>query len=804
MDEYATGRLHLERLIKQERDEPRNEATTRLHLIDPILMDCLRWQPEDIKSEDHIDGQRADYLVGRPSARVVVEAKKEGISFTLPAGVTSRVVNISTLLEDAPTKAAIEQVLRYCQDRSVPIAVATNGHQLIAFLASRQDAVRALAGRALVFRSLQDMYDDFRTLWDSLSPEGIVQATLQRALGSAEIGLAPPQKLSTRSPNYPGFRHRSELETDLKILGQLFLLDITGEREVSDAFLRDCYAASGALSQYALVSKEILRTRYALVEAELSDVEPVQGRKGITPKLNAAVLSSALSRRPVLLLGDVGVGKTIFIRHLLRIDARDVLEDAIVLYLDFGSEPAVAEDLPNYVANRLVEQLREDHGVDVFDRRLVKAVYNAELNRFQRSVAGALKDTDPPAYAQRELAMLERLLDDRGEHVRRTLEHVRGTTGRGVVVVLDNVDQRPTSFQEEVFLIGEGIASRWPSTVFIALRPSTFHESRLRGSLSGYHSRSFTVYPARTDEVISRRLKFARDQLVETGRLESFPEGLSLDSSSLLAYLDVLIKAFDFDDALKEMLDNLSGGNVRVALDFVNAFVGSGYVSTQRILDVAERGDIYTIPLHEFFRAIAYGDAEQYDPAQSPIINVLDITSADGREHFLLPSLIVEADLLGKSRGTAAYIEVDLLHERGAAWGFSQEQVGAQLARAFQTRLLEGDTSGETSGSCRATSVGVYTVLRLLTMFTYLDAIVVDLPIVDPEVRSAVTEAWPIAARVDRARIVHKYLDEQWAHCAEAGLTLDWPALSTALGASINDAEVRARRAEEKRQMDSW
>lgn len=163
-----------------------------------------------------------------------------------------------------------------------------------------------------------------------------------------------------------------------------------------------------------------------------------------------------------------------------------------------------------------------------------------------------------------------------------------------------------------MFLIGEGIASRWPATVFIALRPTTFRQSQVSGSLSGYHSRAFTVYPVRTDEVVSGRLAFARDQLEETGRLESFPTGLSLDSSNLLTYVDVLIKAFDSDDALKEMLENLSGGNLRAALDFVNAFVGSGYVSTHRILDVASHGDVYRIPLHEFFRAIAYGDTEYF------------------------------------------------------------------------------------------------------------------------------------------------------------------------------------------------
>lgn len=801
VDEFAAGRKHLESLVAEESTLERNEATTRLQLIDPLLMDCLRWLPEDITSEDQIDGQRTDYLVGKPTPRIVLEAKRENKTFSLPSGVSGRVVELQTLMVEPDVAEAVDQVRAYCQDRSIPVAVASNGHQLIAFLASRQDGVRPLDGKALVFRSLQDMLDDFKTLWESLSPAGLAQATLQRKLGVSGASSAPPQKLSGRIVDYPGFRQRTELETDLKILGQLFLLDLAGEGEVTDDFLRSCYCPSGALSQYALVSREILRTRYALTESSISDIAPVQEKKGVTSKLTPNVLASALSRRPVLLLGDVGVGKTIFLKHLLRVDASDVLENAIVLYLDFGMEPAVAEDLSAYVANRLIEQMREDFAVDVFDASLVRAVYNAEINRFKKSVAGRLQDTDPAAYAAREVDMLEALLTDRGEHVRRCLEHLRGTSKRGLVVVLDNVDQRPPKFQDEVFLIGEGIAEGWPATVFVALRPSTFHESRRKGTLSGYHSRAFSVYPARTDEVIGRRLKFARRQLEETGRLESFPEGLSLDSSNLIAYLDVLIKAFDSDDALKEMLDNLSGGNVRQALDFLNAFVGSAYVSTKRILDIArqQNNDVYTVPLHEFFRAITFGDAEYYDPSTSPIANLFDVVEDDGREHFLLPSLIVEAQRLGESAGGPGFIPIQTLHEHGAAAGFRQEQVGGQLARAFQKRLLEGDVNGPSGETCRPTTVGAYSVRKLVGMFSYVDAIVIDTPIVDAVARETIQDVRSILDRVARARAFRAYLDRQWTVTVDTGLAFDWPSASGRLERSISDAEARAGRAEARR-----
>lgn len=797
MDLFESARQRLQQLAAQEAAAaPRNEATTRLGLIDPLLMDCLGWEPEEIAAEDYAEGKWADYVVGRPAARLVVEAKREGTTFRLPVGVGDRIVDLPTLLQDRTVDSVVRQVLEYCRDRSIPIAVATNGDQLIAFLASRQDAVRPLEGRALVFRSLDDMLESFSELWDALSPAGVAEASLQRLLGASVGKPAPPRKLSARVNNYPGFRPRSEQETDLKILGQLFLLDIGGEREVSDDFLRSCYLPSGALSQYAMVSREILRTRYALVEEQVSEAEPVQTKKGVTAKLSPALLASALSRRPVLLLGDVGVGKTMFIRHLLRVDAKDVLEDAIVLYLNFGDEPALAEDLDSYVSSRLVEQLRDDYDIDIYDDKLVRATYNAEVNRFAKSVVGPLRERDPQLYLQREIEMLQSKLRDHGEHVRRSLQHIRGTTGRSIVVVLDNVDQRPPSFQDQVFLIGQGIASKWPATVFIALRPSTFRQSKQTGSLSGYHSRTFTVFPARTDAVVSKRLEFARRQLEETGRLESFPEGMSLSSSNLLAYVDVLIKAFGQDDKLKEMLDNLSGGNLRLALDLVNAFVGSGYVSTQRILDVAAAGRVYTIPLHEFFRAIAYGDAEYYDPASNPITNVLDISQHDGREHFLLSSLIVLAQRLGESRSDNGYVSVAELYDAATGWGFSQEQVGAQIGRALHGRMLEAPDS---TSRYRVTSAGAYTVRKLLGMFTYIDAVVVDTPIVDAEARAAILDARPILERIQRARLFVSYLDVQWSACAGAGLALDWPVVSHELAVNIDSAERRAKQAVDRR-----
>ena len=124
---------------------------------------------------------------------------------------------------------------------------------------------------------------------------------------------------------------------------------------MEDDFLQQTYCTSGALSQYALVSKELLQARYATVFENDGSVSasPAANKKGVSPELTQDVVAASLSRRPILLVGDVGVGKSIFIRYLIKVAAKEPLERALVLYIDFGTKPALASDLRSYVVQEI-------------------------------------------------------------------------------------------------------------------------------------------------------------------------------------------------------------------------------------------------------------------------------------------------------------------------------------------------------------------------------------------------------------------------------------------------------------------
>jgi hypothetical protein len=745
-----------------------NEATTRFRLIDEILINCLCWSRDHTTLERYHNGDYTDYELGDQGTRIVVEAKREGKSFELPAGFDKTKAKIKTLQQiSTDLEEAINQAIKYAKERSIPICVVTNGHQLIAYLGSRADNIPAEDGYALIYPSLHIMASRFRELWDCLSAPGVAAHTLSSLL--CEELPPPPPKLSSRIPNYPKHKNRNELASELQILGDLFLEDIVRSPEVEEEFLAAAYCQSGALSQYALVSKSILSNRYSASFDEAANVatEPVQTKGRLSDSFSKDVMSASLNRRPILLVGDVGAGKTTFVRHLIKIQAKDILQESIVLYIDFGSQPALSDELNKYVSTEIDRQLEETYGIDIQEDGFVRGVHHSDLQRFSRGIYKNLRTTDRPAYDTKELEYLANLLNDTENHLKKSIEHIVKARRRQVVIVLDNVDQRPPPFQEQAFLISQSLAEKWPVTVFVSLRPETFNLSKVAGVLAAYHPKVFTISPPRVDQVLVKRISFAVKLLKDTGRLPWFPAGLNVHSDTILNYMGMLLMAFQSSEPIIELVENLSGGNIRRALDFVSSFVGSGHVASGKILRILEEQGRYNLPLHEFLRAIIYGDLQNYHPTHSLVANILDIASPDEKEHFSIAIAVSFIHRKGKVGGTDGYVGRSDVVECLQLLGFHPRQIESILSRAIAADLIatpQGPSKTKTEERYRVTTIGAYSVDRLLCLFSYIDAIIVDTPIVDPAARQKIqdTDNSPLLDRLDRAKIFIDYMDHCW------------------------------------------
>jgi hypothetical protein len=190
-------------------------------------------------------------------------------------------------------------------------------------------------------------------------------------------------------------------------------------------------------------------------------------------------------------------------------------------------------------------------------------------------------------------------------------------------------------------------------------------------------------------------------------------------------------------------------------------------------------------------RAVIYGDTIHYDPSRSLIANVFDISSRDGREHFLLPLLIGVLDRSPVAALNEGFVETESVYESLQNMGFTPDQIDYSVSKAVDKKLIE--TSGrhvprrgdELPSSLRVTPAGLYHAYRLVPYFQYLDAVVVDTPVLDEKMREQIRPEENIRNRLTRAGIFIRYLDLMWKPLSNSAVGFDWMEASEALQREI-------------------
>ena len=808
-DLHQARQVFFELAEKYGKADIKNEAQTRFHIIDRVLEDCFNWR-DDIEVEKYESKNGfTDYELGKPRI-LVVEAKREGIPFDIPAGLSKQLtVPIQSLFEaNTALKEAIEQVQTYCARRGVPLALVTNGHQYVAFLASRTDGVDVLDGDALVFTSLDHMHHHFTQAWNCLSKAGIEENRLFRLLTIGDKRL--PNKLSSQLVDYPRIRYPSEVQASLKQLSELFIQDVMDNPELESNFYKDCYCESGALNKYALLSKNVLEARYAAIfsaSEEQPSVQPVKSKKG--SNFSPDIVAEALSRRPIVLIGDVGVGKTSFVKNLRHNSAHEEFSKAIYVYIDLGANASLNTDINSFILDQIEHQLLRQYEVDTYDNSFIHGVYDSEIRRFAKGLWGSYKDSNPEKYQEKLIEELANLVENKSNHMKRSVEHIAKGRKKQVIICIDNADQRDFDIQQEAFIISQELAKEWKATVFLSVRPQTFYKSKRSGALTAYPHKIFTISPPRVDQVVEKRLRFA----AKLARGEHAIDLPSVRSENLALFLEALVRSLQNNRELNEFLTNITGGNIRAVIEFVTGFIGSPNVEAQKIFDCMEKEGEYLIPVHEFSKQALLGDHSHYSPDTSISMNVLDICNADPNEHFLVPVIISYLDTKGGHLDKDGFCRTETLIEECQNAGFTANQVESALRRATNKKLIEtslrvtfeededSNLIGDMPDSFRVTTIGAYHIKRWLGEFAYLDAMLFDTPIMEELSRNeliADLSCLKIASRYARTTIFREYLRSCWRAYSNAPSYFD---LEEAFSMG-DDSFQRVHKAIKKYEMD--
>lgn len=780
--EMTDGRKKLNSILSDRPPDSSewNEATNRFQFVDRLLLECLGWQTPDIKVEQYDDaGGRTDYELGNP-LRAILEAKRESRSFgDLPSANPSKVRKIAPLLAASKElKCAFAQCLTYCAQKGARLGVVCNGPQLMIFQAVVQSGPPS-EGECFFFDGFEDYLKNFDLLWKLLSPEGVRE---NRAYRDITIHRSPrlPPKASESIPDPLRHRYRSDFQENIRTLATLLLEGIDENVEVRKSFYADCYVSIEANNRHTMLSKQVISNRYKRVVASSSAPKNIRGRLATKAKksdlFNEPSFEKGLASSPFVVLGDVGVGKTSFFENLYFQLDDEVRDDTIFLHINLGNQGALTLDLRLFIVQEIKDVLRRNYQLNVDSEAFIKTAHHEKVSVFENGPNQSLKEANPAEYAIRKADFLSELVEDKAGHLQASLAHLCFGQGRQIIIVLDNADQRDYDTQQNAFLIAQELAASGAALVFIALRPSTFYESKKRGALSGYQNKVFSVSPPPTDEVIQKRLQFAIRVAEGEQRLEAL-DTIRFRLSGIVLFLRATLRSIRANDEIKAFLGNITGGNVRSVIELVSSFFGSPNVEAEKIIRIEEETNGYVVPLHELTKHALLGEYSYYNPQSSLYAcNVFDVSTADPREHFLKPLLISYLYSNSGLKNRDGYISGEAIVGEMHRFNFTEEQCRNALRKLARNRMIETPilhyretmvTEAEPPETFhyRATSIGLYHIRKWFCSFSFLDAVSIDTPVFDDSQRDRIVSlagSFNIADRLRKAQVFREYLENQW------------------------------------------
>ena len=112
-------------------------------------------------------------------------------------------------------------------------------------------------------------------------------------------------------------------------------------------------------------------------------------------------------------------------------------------------------------------------------------------------------------------------------------------------------------------------------------------------------------------------------------------------------------------------------------------------------------------------------------------------------------------------------------------------QIGSTLTGLRRTHAADLGNVG---------SIGSYYYQKLLGKFTYVDAVVIDTPVVAREWRDKISDVANIKGGLARAETFREYLDSQWVDLENASDVFNWRPMSSMLFYEIENIKTRIDR----------
>ena len=737
------------------------ESDTRAKFIDVFLCKCLGWDESCIRREKTYwdDEQKAaiDYVLSSIQPLLVVEAKKSGKLFELPDVGRRLLYSLGGTIQSCPIIwGAIQQARAYCDCVGAPYALVTNGRQFGLFRAITT-GINWKKGNVAVFDVPSLLARHFHHVHWCLSPERICGSGLESLLKFGETaGKVNGGRIGDQA-TYQAGRLCNKM-TD--VVEQAFAGALRDQPEPTDEFLLECYSLDEPTKYYANSLESLLRDPLPPFAPEAGKVRPGSEKDPFGKAVTASIPRRDL-RPPTLLIGGAGTGKTTFLQWFFRVNEhRPNLENTVLIWVDFRKAGYAADEVAQRLRQEIISQLEDSPLLGLDSLGALQAVYRDRVNRLRKTTLAPFEQ-DASQMQTKIAECINQWQSDACEYIRRLLHYAIPHSGRSVLIVLDNADQKDEPFQYAVYDVAQQLANSEPVSIVLVLRESTFFKASQSPRLNAFSQQQvFHIQAPRLAPVLSKRFSYlascTRKQPFTITSAAGYPLTVD-DVSRFLTLLEKSILEGTESPRILELLEAVSNGSVREALNLVYEFLVSGHTKMDGYFWGYTKDETSRIPYHEFLASVMLDEMAFFSENDShTFVNLFARQPGPGDSHFSrLRILTMAKDLSpGNTLRPEDYVPLGTIKEPFLQCGMAEATVNRHLKSLVRFGLLIADTQArdekqfEGVKSVHLAAAGRYYLDRLSGEFQYCARVIPDTFIVDEIVYSQLYDLYrPVVSK---------------------------------------------------------
>lgn len=515
--------------------------------------------------------------------------------------------------------------------------------------------------------------------------------------------------------------------------------------------LENCYVEPGVLPDFDSSLRRLLADTLSALEGV--DRTEEGGASKFVRRIQDLEYRGAL-RSPVLVVGNVGVGKTTFLHKALsELRARprelasssgpddpgsqDTDAQAIFAYVDLENRGAFSQvdeqKLQDETAEIIIERLAVSAELVLKKRSDISESARAEANpdrdvtlrtmlrkelEREKAIGRTFFDKNEDAWLKAEYDLFRRHRRDSVAFLIHYIRHLRARFTRRdglkypILLVLDNLDQASPEYQRCIYGLGLRLAKETPAVAIVSIREDTFHQGREKGGFLTSSSLEFVFHvPAPAlDQVLRQRLKYA-EWARDKKRLPRELRGAEVEVTNVVQLVRAGLLAPPM--AGTEVISALSGHDTRTALFLVREFI----VGSTRI----RRGVDATVDF-ALESLLANREGVELPPG---LKNVFDAPPHIPPLHALRTRLLGYYSWAFDTHPDRGLHEAtDLAISRFSAWGYAPDAVEGTLAEIFTQGLLmdaslEHTVDGTLPSRLSITATGHAHIVRLTSEPSY-------------------------------------------------------------------------------------